>query len=271
MPAFAISLGVITNEILQNRFILKNCILYTPLLLTPVIYLIQDDRNGVLYVLLLMIVCTVMLVHSVLNQVSRNKNVMLIAIIAIIIFIGSTSYFQNPKWKMFLADSKVAVQIEKYQNWKFQLQLNHEYPINEYGVTVSPSNYERMAWGLAGLRLLVDHPYGYGLMSLSFGKLSKAKWPDSFLSMTHSGWLDFAIGYGIIGVSLLSLSAFLTWRHSKKITDPWNAIGRWGLGALGLVMITTEVSSEIFINGLIFILLMTAGMTFKLKRVPSKF
>jgi O-antigen ligase len=90
---------------------------------------------------------------------------------------------------------------------------------------------------------------------------------NSFMSQTHSAWLDFALGYGVPGLALLMLALILAWRNSKDIKEPWGYMGRWGLGVLGLVMFTTEISSEIFINALIFMVVMITGLNMSLQTV----
>ncbi len=53
---------------------------------------------------------------------------------------------------------------------------------------------------------------------------------------------------------------FLAWHSSGKLSVPWFYLGRWGLGSIALLMITTELSSEIFINATVFMVLVVAGM-----------
>ena len=84
--------------------------------------------------------------------------------------------------------------------------------------------------------------------------------------MSHSGWLDFSLGYGIIGFGLLAIAAFLAWLNSAILPYPWCFLGRWVLGSLCLIMLTTELSTEIFINALIFIVLLVSGLTLSLSR-----
>ena len=263
LPAFAIALGAITHEILQNTLSMKKYALYfLTLFIAPIIFFIQSDRNGMLYAAVLMVLAVSILGRSVLIRGGSVKQKTLVSIL-IILLIGvmAASIQSNSAWKVMIADVKVALQLDKIDNWKYQGQLGISYPINEYGITVNPSNYDRATWGMAGLSLASENPLGYGLMTLSFDHLTKAKWPNSFMSQTHSAWLDFALGYGIPGIALFMLALILAWRNSKDIEEPWSYMGRWGLGVLGLVMLTTEISSEIFINALIFMVVMTAGLT----------
>jgi len=265
LPAFAIALGSITQAIIQNDLKLKTHSLYFLVLAsTPVIFYLVLNRNGMLYAGILVFLALIMLVLSS----SIKRPIKLGAVLTFLIFfcvMATASYQVNPAWRMFIADLKMAIQLDEIDNWKYQGQAGVPYPLNGYGVSVSPSNYERFTWGLAGMRFVSEDPLGYGLMTLSFDHLTKAKWPNSFMSQTHSAWLDFTLGYGIPGVALLVAALLLAWRNSRFLKGPWSLVGRWGLGVLGLIMGTTELSSEIFINALIFMVVMVAGLAVSAK------
>lgn len=120
------------------------------------------------------------------------------------------------------------------------------------------------------LRLIRDNPLGYGVMDLSFAYLGRIQWPEAeCLHQSHSAWLDFALGYGIPGVLLLLLAAILAWAYSKDAPQPWADIGRWGLGSMMLLLITTEISSEIFVNALIFLIVLTSTLSLRFSQISS--
>jgi hypothetical protein len=266
LPAFAIAIGAITHAVLKSNFSIKTHAIYFVALLTvPIIFYLQSVRNGMVYAGVLLVVAMWLLGYSILTGRNLTKQTTFGALAIILAVMATASIKANPAWKMLAADVKVAMQLETIDGWKYQGQLGVSYPINEYGVVVNPSNYDRATWLLAGIKLLPENPLGYGLMTLSFDHLTKAKWPNSFMSQTHSAWLDFALGYGVPGASLLMLALILAWRNSKHLKEPWCYVGRWGLGVLGLVMVSTEISSEIFINALIFMVVMTAGLSINLK------
>ena len=267
LPAFAIAVGAITHAVLKNTLSLKALAIYFVAVLTvPLIFYIQTVRNGMVYAAALVMIAVGLLGYSILTKRVLKKQVIFGALaILLVVVMAVASIKANPAWKMLAADVKVAMQLDGIDNWKYQGQLGVPYPINEHGMTVNPSNYDRATWLLAGIKLISENPLGYGLMTLSFDHLTKAKWPNSFMSQTHSAWLDFALGYGIPAVTLFSVALFLAWRNSKHLKEPWCYVGRWGLGVLGLVMLTTEISSEIFINALIFMAAMTASLSINLK------
>ena len=120
------------------------------------------------------------------------------------------------------------------------------------------------------LRLIRDNTLGYGVMDLSFAYLGKLQWPEAeCLHQSHSAWLDFALGYGIPGVLLLLLAAILAWVYSKNTPQPWANIGRWGLGSMMLLLITTEISSEVFVNALIFLIVLASTLSLRFSQISS--
>ncbi|OYZ99495.1 MAG: hypothetical protein B7Y05_26055, partial [Polynucleobacter sp. 24-46-87] len=271
LPAFAIAIGAITHAVLKNTLRLKTHAVYFIAVFTiPIIFYLQTVRNGILYAGVIVIIALGVLGISVLIRGSLKQKTIFGILVILLIMMSAASLKANPAWKMLVADIKVAVELDKVDNWKYQGQSGISYPMNESGNLVNTSNYERVAWFLAGVRLLPENPLGYGLMTLSFDHLTKEKWPNSFMSQTHSAWLDFALGYGIPGVSLLAIALLLAWYNCKSLQDPWSLIGRWGLGILGLIMLTTEISSEIFINSLIFMVVMVAGLSINIQRLALR-
>jgi hypothetical protein len=265
LPAFGIAIGVITHAVLKNTLSLRaHAIYFVVVMVVPIIFYLQAVRNGMIYAAILTVIALIMLGVSVLIGGSRKQKTIFSILVIFLLVLAALSLKAYPAWKMLVADTKVALELNTIDNWKYQGQSGVLYPINEHGVAVNPSNYDRATWLFVGIQLLPENPLGFGLMTLSFDHLTKAKWPNSFMSQTHSAWLDFALGYGIPGGSLFMLALILGWRNSKSIKEPWGYMGRWGLGVLGLVMLTTEISSEIFINALIFLVVMIAGLSMSL-------
>lgn len=268
LPAFAISLGLIVQLIRQHHFSLYKSWPYLAMLpLTVTLFFIEADRFGMVYATLLMLLTFGLIFGKYFKNLEWKKALGLLLVAGICIWLIIQSVSKNPQWKTLLADTKVAVQVDRYDHWKNRAK---GYPVNEYGQIPTDSNYSRAAWAIVGLRLLAENPLGYGLMSTSFNPLGKAKWPESDLSWTHSAWLDFALGYGLPGVLLLGLAALLAWRQSAQLPTPWAQAGAWGLVAMALVMTTKEVSAETVINALIFLSLWVATMSLLVTVIQGK-
>lgn len=260
LPAFAIALGQMIHSIQTKQFHFFSSIVYLLAMpLTLLIFYIEGDRLGIAYGLILMAVAIFTGFFSLLRRRKISWKVGGLVLISLLVsgYIATKSIQSNPLWRPLIADAKVAAQVDRFDHWK---NRNKGYPVNELGQIPSDSNYSRIAWAIVGSRLLMEKPLGYGLMSLSFSALGKEKWPDSDLSWTHSAWLDFALGYGLPGLLLLLGAAGLAWRNSVGLPYPFKGVGYWALPSACLVMVAKEVSSEVIINSLIFLIVFVSAM-----------
>ena len=168
---------------------------------------------------------------------------------------------KNDSWNTLVADTRVAFQLDKYQQWKYAGEQG--YPNNEYGRMVSITNYERAAWFKAGLQLTFNKPLGYGLIEDSFKKMAKAQWPEVSpnLSHSHSGWLDVVLAVGFPGFICLFGALILLMGQSKSILQSWRNLVFWGVFANLVLWVTTEVSATVPFAALIFWASWAAGLT----------
>jgi hypothetical protein len=171
-----------------------------------------------------------------------------------------------------VADYKTSVKIEEHNNWK---DNTSPLPTNENGIAVNGSTYQRVAWARAGLDLLIDHPLGYGLINHSFGALAIQKWsnfhkPDGKnRGSTHSGWLDFALGFGILGVLMVCIPLTVSYFRARKRTDFWGTYAVWTIPLIGVSYLTTEVCTGHFIELLFFLTALFSGLTLRNAREPN--
>lgn len=179
---------------------------------------------------------------------------------------------QNPAWAHLIANVKVGMDIDRQDNWKDRYTYPG-LPLNEYQVPVDGSTYERTAWFTAGMRLLQERPQGYGLTQQSFGWMAGERWSDfyppigSLRGMTHSGWLDLALGIGIPGVLLILIPLGAAWYRSLKMKTLWGSYVSWTVPAFTLTWLITEViGARHFIELMIFITAFFIGITLPNKK-----
>lgn len=170
----------------------------------------------------------------------------------------------NPAWSNLVADYKISTQIDQHNNWK---DNTSPFPHNENGTTVDISTYQRVSWARAGLELLKDHPLGYGLINHSFGALAIQKWSDfhkpdgNNRGATHSGWLDFALGFGVPGLLLVWVPLIASYLRAQKHTDFWSTYTVWTIPLIVISYLTTEVCTGHFIELLFFLTALFSGLT----------
>lgn len=262
LPLLAVSLGRLYQLYINDRLKTAESLIYIiSFVLVLLNFILEKDRNGEIYTFFLSLVFCVLLLKHHWHSFSRKKIIISIGLMLIPLSAAVYQYHNNPQWNTLISDAKIAVQIDKYNNWQDQVRLLP--PKNDQGKQIWGTNYERIAWGTAALRLIKDNPLGYGLVERSFGHLGMKVWPEAKLHQSHSGWLDFTLGMGIPGTLLLLGAGLLAWAQTNRNTIPWGAIGWWGLGSLLLLLCTTEVSQKVFIDALIFMVGFVAAMSIR--------
>jgi hypothetical protein len=283
LPALALSLALLKINLEQNRVFKTINLLYLLAIFTILaVFLLNNIKNGVAHSAILISAFILMALNSQLNKLifhglhGENIKLWLLKLTAILLLTVMSAQMlinhveKNPSWKSLLADSKVAVKVDQIDKWKYWGEKG--YPLNEHHTTVSGTNYERLAWAIVGLRLLGENPLGYGLAQDSFRYLSKAKWPDSRLAQTHSGWLDLALGIGIPGIGLIFGALGLVMCRAVKNSHKYDAYLQqavwssrliWVLWALLLLWCTTEISFKVHIIALMFWISFGVGITWR--------
>lgn len=264
LPTFGVALGRIKSAIFNKQFgwwwffgILIHLFVIAA---TLFLFNIQNAKNGMAYAALLCLFFGTTIVFSKTYRVNFWKKVIiLLAVMGIFATALYPHIKKNESWSTLLADTKVAVQLDQYQHWKYAAAQG--YPENEFSKKVSVTNYERVAWFLVGSKLSIESPMGYGLIEDSFKKMAKMKWPEVSpnLSHTHSGWLDLILGVGFPGFFLIIGSLLIAMRNSKYIEPPWKEVAFWGLLANLFLWCTTEVAATVtFVTLLFWIMLASA-------------
>lgn len=272
LPALAISLGMILMKIRDQSFSFLGQLIYVFCIpLTLLIFFIENDRLGALLgSTMILFAC---LYTCLYLRKKLTSSTYVLSLLAFMLAIGFmlASVKQNPQWSSLVSDITVAiVDIDHNSVWRNPEDSLENWPKNSLGQPAHSTNYLRASWAIAGARLVFEHPLGYGLLSLSFGRLVREKWPTSETSWSHSAWLDFTLGYGIPGFLLLASAVFFSWKFSTSTQPPWRLIGRLGLPVFATVFLVKEISAEAFLGTLIFFILFTSALSMKISSIDQK-
>lgn len=260
LPLFAISLGQISLQIQEQQWRPWTLILNLGACAAVLfIFYAENIKNGVAYALMLTIIFCAALLLRFRSRIRAREVIFILALVASIGFFALDHLKKNDSWSTLFADLRVAVQVDRYEQWKFNGE--HGYPNNELGKMVSITNYERIAWGVVGAELLFKNPLGYGLIERSFGHLAKEQWPESKLHQNHSGWLDLALGIGLPGMALILGALAIALRRCIHLPSPIAYFGCWLLLSLLLLWCTTEVSQKVYFDWLIFAITWVSALT----------
>jgi hypothetical protein len=174
-------------------------------------------RNGIGLVALLFIAwLTIGIVFFIRNKLKKQtaqipKFLFISTLVAILLFgwFGLQHIKSTTGWLSLIDDVYIAVQIEKYPNWRDPATLG--YPKKSDGTSVASNTYERAAWATAGATLfLPENPLGLGILNRPYPRLLHEKYGKdvSYIPSTHSAWIEFGLAFGYPG-ALLLLSALV--------------------------------------------------------------
>lgn len=273
LPSFAVALGRIKNlteKDLNQGFLLACKSAWAQYLACGIVILSslfifyqQNIKNGMAHAAILMAVFIIWLgVSAAIKAKGRLANIFFcLFILCIFLYAGRVHLQREDSWASFAADMKVAVQIEKYQEWKFAGDAG--YPKNENGRRVQISSYERIAWLLAGSSLAANSPLGYGLIEDSFKFMAQDRWPEVSpnLSHSHSGWLDLVLAIGFPGILFILVGLLVAMFRGLQYSPPWGDMIFWALLANLLLWCTTEVSATVTFPALLFWINLALGFT----------
>jgi hypothetical protein len=261
LPALAVACGqlvLLVNQ--QSHFSLYFASIYaTTILAVFFVFYLENTKNGFAYATALCVLTAIIiLLKKRFNWSWRNVAILIVLVCAVVILL-TKHVQQNDSWKTLFADIKVATQLEEIDAWKDYGARG--LPLNELGKTVGLTNYARAAWAQVAVQFIAERPLGYGLLYQSFGHFAKEKWPNSVMDTAHSAWLDITLGIGIPGVFLILLSGVLALKNVRQLAP--NVFGvtvLWALLSIFLLMFTTEVARKTYIEALIFMILLAAGI-----------
>ena len=231
----------------------------TTILAVFFVFYLENAKNGFAYATALCVLMAVIIfLKKRFNWSWRNVAILIVLVSAVVILLIKHVQ-QNDSWKTLFADIKVATQLEEIDAWKDYGARG--WPLNEFGKTVSATNYQRAAYVQVVIKFIAERPLGYGLLYQSFGHFAKEKWPNSVMDTAHSAWLDITLGIGIPGMFFILLSGVLALKNVRQLAP--NVFGiavLWALLSIFLLMITTEVARKTYIEALIFMILLAAGI-----------
>lgn len=264
LPVLALALGRIKSILLSKNFESKQlfhmAVHFSLIAATLFLFYIQNAKNGMMHAIILFFVFGVALVFVRLSRIHFWRNLLIFLLIAGIFVVALYPHFKkNDSLRYLVADTKIAVQLDKYLEW--QRGGEHGLPNNEFGKTVSHTNYVRVAWFLFGTQLAIEYPLGYGLIETSFDQRMRAEGFDIRPHrQSHSGWMDMLLAIGFPGFLLAIGSLLIAMRNSKWMQSPYKEIAFWCLLANLLFWWTTEVAATVTFPLLLFWIALASGL-----------
>lgn len=228
--------------------------------------------NGVLNIIGLGVLLLILLLFRSLFYKSKFNHKIFLTIFLIVTFTGIFAIEYDArhdgKLKNLLQDVVISSDLNATTLWRDDdLSRAHEerLPVNQNGVRVNASTYERVSWFLKGLDYLGKNPMGTGFTHHAFGYLMRQDYPGSRVEKTHSGWMDLALGLGL--PSMFLLWAILALNICLAVKSKANAriefictVGMLMMLGLAAIWVTGEIAEREFIEHTFFMLSVFTGL-----------
>lgn len=183
------------------------------------LYLLRT-RNGIIDAVILFIAATLVYALHLVNKRNWIRVVSGASITLLILGAAAySSYKSDSRWETFFETIPIAWDTDSHKNW---MTLG-KYPVLPDGRTVDISAYERISMISEGIKLVADHPLGWGYGRNAFGHAIKDKYGSeaySSYSHSHSALIDLAVSTGIPGLLLwllfigrIALTAWRGWKN----------------------------------------------------------
>ncbi|MCK9380433.1 MAG: O-antigen ligase family protein [Sulfuritalea sp.] len=177
------------------------------LLLSLVADLVLQSRNSTVITVSLILAASL----ALLNARSRHRRIIVIAI-GLVALVGAGSLALDGRWQNLRASAALGWSQPTY--WVTSGAATCR--VTPSGAMVDDSAYFRAAMARQALDFLAERPMGIGFGHDAFGRAIEIKYGRAGLGSSHYGWLDFALGTGLVGLVLVLSGAGIALRHGWK-------------------------------------------------------
>ncbi|HIP11440.1 MAG TPA: hypothetical protein EYG73_01850 [Arcobacter sp.] len=242
---------------------LNNFVLFISFVLTIISSLIEAMRNGSVAVLFLATSSLVFILYK--NQ--QIKQVYKYILSSIFIAVLALPFMYNVKtdarWQTLIESIPIALDT---QNNKFWLNSSkYPSPKLDNGQNVNGSNYLRIAWFKVGIEYSIEKPFGIGYQRNSFGEAMTNKYNYHARSTSHSGFIDWLLGIGYIGIILWFIIIGLLFRlaiHSYRKNFSYFSVGLFFVvtGNMSRFMVDPILRDHMFATFMLIVGIMLTGL-----------
>ena len=244
----------------------KTYIWFLTIVLAMLVAIFSASLNSILLISACFILMLALLGYKLKIKFSRSRITSVILIAAISIYAASFSPTVELYWKRIISNVKVAVSIDTYPNWiNFQ---KSGLPDNEMGEQLPESFYLRVAYARAGLRTIVEHPWGYGVTRKAFERLEQQKYPDASIASAHNGYINLSSAVGIPGLILFVLALISIFRQLSKSRSEWARPAAWMIGIYAVHWALDPIERDHFFESYLFVIALLLTLT--LDKAPQK-
>jgi O-antigen ligase len=199
------------------------------LLLTLVADVSLQSRNSTLVSL------AILLAAGLLLLAVRSNDKRALVAVSFVVLVGAGSLSFDSRWQGLRESAAVGWSATSTYWMTSDIATR---PGTPSGATLEESAYARSAWASQAVSFIAEHPLGIGFGHDAFGRAVAMKYGHAGMGSSHSGWLDFALGTGLVGLALLLATAGLAirggWREFRERNDAQALLLAFFVGAYTL-------------------------------------
>jgi hypothetical protein len=245
------------NSDTQNR---KRYLWLLPIVLAMFVAIFSQSLNSILLISACIILMVVLLGFKLKIGLTRSRSAALMLITAISIYAASSIPSVATGWKSMVSNSKVALNTETYKYW-----INYQkygYPTNEMNEPIPESFYLRVAYASAGLRAVLEHPWGYGVTRHAFERLIQQEFNYKvYIANAHNGYLNLSCSVGIPGLLLFVLAIIAIFRQLKESSSELAHPAAWMIGIYVIHWSFDALERDHFFESYLFVIALLLTLT----------
>jgi len=234
-----------------------------PIVLAFYVAILSNSLNGIILVGGSVLLTAMVLAYLVWKKIPKGVIAATAMLGVFALYALSTSSYLAAKWENLASDSRVAVNIDTTTEWrnfsKFGL------PKNDQGVQVRESYYLRVAYATAGLRAIIENPWGYGVTRHAFEQLIQQKYPDAVIANSHNAYIDLVSAVGFPALLLLAMMVVSVFKQLKRARSEWAHPAMWMIGIVAMHWMIDPISRDHYFETLLFLIGLFSTLTLESK------
>jgi hypothetical protein len=232
-----------------------------PLILAVVVAVVSLIKNFML--LLALSIALTLLIQGfrsgLLNIWRLLLGIACLLVLAVLLVSGNASI--NRDWQRAVSDTRIALDIDQYQNWKNFTRRG--LPQNEFGETLSETYYLRLAYARAGLRDALETPWGYGITRQAMERIEQQKDAEASISNAHNSYINLSCAAGLPALGLFMLAMAAVFRQLKSANSKWALPAIWIIGFYLLHWAVDAIERDHFFEMFMFVIALMLTLAIK--------
>lgn len=180
----------------STEFFLLVLVIFSMTLMGYLFIFIFDSSSGV--ATLVALIFTLLIFNTIKFFEKKSKKIKFLFMLFFLASFLAASYFYvstDDWWVSLTEDIRISSDVDKNLQW-MQIGGHRNFPKRDSGEPVSGNVYERVSWGLIGLRQIQENPIGIGIPELPFRDLVKKNYPGATPFSSHSAWIELTLSFG---------------------------------------------------------------------------